>query len=223
MECPAITLIQNFPFKSGSCAKIGLNCQVMDKAEKHMGWGSHLSDEQLSRLVNLSRAGDIQAMESIYNNFKSSLFSLALRYTYNSAAAEDLIQDIFIKVFTNIHTLDDDKAFVGWLYRISVNTCLSYLRGQKKRHQKTVSLDEVHGYVAAESTSYPDRAANIPLEEAVQSLPAKIRSVFLLHDVQGFKHQEIATILGCSVGTSKSQLFKARIKIRKYLKKRQWL
>jgi RNA polymerase sigma-70 factor (ECF subfamily) len=223
MEYPAITLIQNFPFVSGSYDKIGLNCQVMDKEGKHRGWGRDLSDEEIARLVSLCREGDIQAMESIYNHFKASLFSLALRYTYNSAAAEDLIQDIFIKVFTSLHALDEDKAFIGWLYRISVNTCLSYLRSHKKWLQKTISLEEVHSYVSDESSSTPDKAANMTLEEAVQNLPPRLKSVFLLHDVQGFKHQEIATILGCSVGTSKSQLFKARMKIRRYLEKKQWL
>jgi RNA polymerase sigma-70 factor (ECF subfamily) len=223
MECAAITLGRNFPLISGSCDTIGLNCQVMDREEKSRSWGRNLSDEELSRLVSLCREGDTQAMAALYENFKTPLFGLAFRYTYNFAAAEDLIQDIFIKVFTNLHALDEDRAFIGWLYRISVNTCLSYLRSHKKWLQKTISLEEVRYYLSDTSAEDADEVANRPLEEAIRDLPPRLKSVFLLHDVQGFKHQEIANILGCSVGTSKSQLFKARMKIRKHLEKKRWV
>jgi RNA polymerase sigma-70 factor (ECF subfamily) len=225
MEYPVIALRQTFPFPviSGSCVKIGLNYQVMDREEKSRSWGTGLSDEELDRLVNLCRTGDIQAMSTLYENFKAPLFSLAFRYTYNFAEAEDLIQDIFIKVFTHLHALDEDKAFIGWFYRISVNTCISYLRSHKKKFQKTISLEEVHHTLSDGSAGSEDRAENKLLEEAIQSLPARLKSVFLLHDVQGFKHREIADILGCSAGTSKSQLFKARMKMRKYLEKKRWL
>lgn len=222
MECSAITLIQNFTFNSGRYVKIGLNCQIMERKEKSRSWGGDLSEEEVMRLVSLCREGDIQAMSTLYENFKTPLFGLAFRYTYNFAAAEDLIQDIFIKVFTSLQSLDEDKAFIGWLYRVSVNTCLSYLRSNKKRLQKTIPLEEVKSYLSDASAEREDKA-NKPLEEAIQNLPPRIKSVFLLHDVQGFKHQEIAAILGCSVGTSKSQLFKARMKIRNYLEKKQWL
>ncbi len=223
MECVAITLNRNFPLISGSCDKIGLNCQIMDREEKSRSWGRDLSDEELSKLVSLCREGDKQAMATLYEHFKTPLFGLTFRYTYNFAAAEDLIQDIFIKVFTNLHMLDEDRAFVGWLYRISVNTCLSYLRSHKKWLQKTISLEEVHHYLSDASAEDADEVTNRPLEEAIKNLPPRLKSVFLLHDVQGFKHQEIANILGCSVGTSKSQLFKARMKIRKHLEKKRWV
>lgn len=223
MECSTATLTQNFPLLSGSCVKIGLNCQTMEKGDESRSWARDLSDEELIRLVGLCRAGDTRAMESLYHHFKSSLFSLAFRYTYNFAVAEDLIQDIFIKVFTNLHTLDKEKFFVGWLYRVSVNTCLSYLRSHKRWLQKTISLEEVESYLSDASAEGVEKAADLPLEEAIQNLPPRLKSVFLLHDVQGFKHQEIAAILGCSVGTSKSQLFKARMKLRKHLEKKKWL
>ena len=134
MEFAAAILIQNMPsFESGSYAQIGLNYPIMQK---------ELSDQKLKELIQQSRDGDLQAIEFLYEHFKASLFSLALRYTYNYAVAEDVIQDVFVKVFTNLHTLDEDKAFVGWLYRITVNTCLSYLRSHKKLRQKTIPLDE---------------------------------------------------------------------------------
>jgi RNA polymerase sigma-70 factor (ECF subfamily) len=220
----AAALMQNIPrFGYGGYAKIGLNYLLMDQEGKHQSLGRELSEDILVDLVSRSREGEVRAMEILYGHFKSSLISLAFRYTYNYAVAEDLLQDIFVKVFTHLYTLDDDKAFVRWLYRVAVNTCLSYLRTHKKLRQRTISLDEVEGVVRDTSSMDAEREANKPLEEAIYSLPAKLKSVFLLHDVQGFKHLEIAQILGCSTGTSKSQLFKARMKIRKYLEEKQSL
>jgi len=211
MEMTAtIPMLNMLRFETGGSALFGLNYLLMPKG---------LTDRELKELVIQCRQGDLQAMESLYERFKGSLFSLALRYTYNYAAAEDVIQDVFVKVFTNLHTLDEDKAFVGWLYRIAVNTSLSYLRSHKKITQKTIPLEDVQAFVADSQIPAAQRAENKILEQSIQQLPPKLKSVFLLHDVQGFKHQEIADILGCSVGTSKSQLFKARKKIRKLLEK----
>lgn len=224
MEFIAKMRLQNvLSFESGSSAQIGLHYPIMDKEEKDQSWKKELSDQDIIDLVRKSREGDLQAMGTLYEHFKTSLFSLALRYTYNFAAAEDVIQDVFVKVFTNLHTLDEDKAFVGWLYRIAVNTCLSHLRSHKKVRQKTVSLEDVQGVVADKEPTATEKAEKKLLEDCIQKLPPRLKSVFLLHDVQGFKHQEIAHILGCSVGTSKSQLFKARKKLRKHLEHKQWL
>jgi RNA polymerase sigma-70 factor (ECF subfamily) len=216
MSVAATILFRNsIRFESGSNVQIGLNYPIM--------WKTELSDQKLKELIQKSRDGDIQAMGILYEHFKSSLFSLALRYTYNFAAAEDVIQDVFVKVFTNLHTLDEDKAFVGWLYRITINTCLSYLRSHKKFRQKMIPLEDVQGIVADSAPSAIQKAETKILEQTIQKLPPKLKSVFLLHDIQGFKHQEIAHILGCSVGTSKSQLFKARKKMRKLLEHKQWM
>lgn len=224
MTAVAAALMQSFPrFGYGGYAKIRINYLLMDQEGKHRSLGSGLSEESLVDLVSRSREGEIRAMEILYGHFKSSLVSLAFRYTYNHTVAEDLLQDIFVKVFTHLHTLDDEKAFVRWLYRVAVNTCLSYLRAHKKLLQKTIPLEEVEGVIGDPSSVGTEREANKPLEEAIHNLSTKLKSVFLLHDVQGFKHEEVAQIMGCSVGTSKSQLFKARMKIRKYLEEKQEL
>lgn len=196
-----------------SYARIGLNYLIMDPS----------SDDFLVELIRKCRQGDLRSMEALYGHFKSSLFSLVYRYTYNFTVAEDLLQDIFVKVFTNLHTLDEDRAFTGWMYRVAVNTCLSYVRSHKRVLQKTIPLEDVEAYVSDVSSDDVEKTANKPLEEAIQSLPAKLKSAFLLHDVQGFKHKEVAQMLGCSVGTSKSQLFKARKRIRKYLENKRLL
>ncbi len=224
MSPAAAILMQNkLNFEPGSSAPIGLHYQNMDIGDKDQGWQKEFSDQKLKELIRLNRDGNLQAMEILYKHFKSSLFSLALRYTCNFEAAEDVIQDVFVKVFTNLHTLDEDKAFVGWLYRITINTCLSYLRSHKKLRQKTIPLENVQAFAADAGPSAMQKVENKILEQTIQKLAPRLKSVFLLHDVQGFKHREIAYILGCSVGTSKSQLFKARKKMRKLLEHKQWM
>jgi RNA polymerase sigma-70 factor (ECF subfamily) len=162
-------------------------------------------------------------MERLYSHFRTPFFGLAYRYTYNSAASEDILQDIFIKIFTHIHELDRDEAFMGWAYRIAVNTCLSYLRSRKTMTQKSVPFDVVEGLAGTPDAPDHERMFDRTLKEALRGLSSKLKSVFILHDIQGFKHEEIAQILGCSIGTSKSQLFKARMKIRHCLRRKQML
>jgi len=177
----------------------------------------------LKDLIVRSRKGDLQAMEAIYERFNRSIFNLVYRYTNNREIAEDLLQDIFIKIFTRLQDLRTEDTFVGWLYRIAINTCYSYLRSSKSTLQRTLSLSEMEGRINGHTNESRDRMIKESLDDAIQSMSGKLKTIFLLHDVQGFKHQEIALMLGCSVGTSKSQLFKARMKIRKYLKNKQAL
>jgi RNA polymerase sigma-70 factor (ECF subfamily) len=169
----------------------------------------------IDEIIRRSQSGDKKAMESLYEAYKTSIFNLAFRYTYNRAIAEDLLHDIFIKVFSHIHELTTEEAFKGWMYRIAVNTCLSHIRSSKSKVKNTVSLEDV-GYGLNDRTSLApeNRVMNRPLEQAIKALPSKLKSVFILHDIQGYKHSEVAQMLGWSVGTSKSQLFKARMKIR---------
>ena len=166
-------------------------------------------------LLKRSREGDTEAMEGIYERYKQPLFNLIYRHTYNLAVAEDLLQDIFLKIFTHLKDLQKKESFVGWLYRIAINTCYSYMRTKRSYLQKTIPLNEVEGKIEKAYDS-PDKTLQKSLDDAIQSLSHKLKNIFLLHDVQGFKHKEISQMLGCSVGTSKSQLFKARMKIRNY-------
>jgi len=174
-------------------------------------------------LVERSRRGDARAMEAIYERYKRPLFNLAFRFTYNSTVAEDLLQDIFIKVFTHLDDVQNVETFSGWIYRIGLNTCYSYLRRKKVEAQRSIPLSEIEGKMEEACYDTQEKEMKKPLDEAIQSLPEKLKAIFLLHDVQGFKHEEIAKTLGCSVGTSKSQLFKARMRIRQFLKEKQVL
>lgn len=180
-------------------------------------WGT-ADKARLAELVGRGRAGDLAAVESIYEMFKRPVFGLVYRHTQNQAVAEDLLQDVFLKIFSNLRNVRDAETFPGWVFRIALNTCYSYLRQKKTMGEKLVPLEELGGNVEDRASEAVEKDLRVPLEQAIQTLAPRLRSVFVLHDVQGFKHEEIARTLGCAVGTSKSQLFKARIKVREYLR-----
>jgi RNA polymerase sigma-70 factor (ECF subfamily) len=197
---------------------------LMEPDEKEDGISSGLlSLSSLSSLLKRSKEGDHRAMEAIYENFKGAVYSLACRYTGDRTAAEDILQDTFIKVFTHLDDIRKEETFPAWLYRIALNTCYSYMRSRKSRDVRTVALSEVEGKAEEAARNGHEESLRIPLNEAIRELPQKLRMVFLLHDVQGFKHEEIGKVLGCTTGTSKSQLFKARLKIREFLKTKKAL
>jgi RNA polymerase sigma-70 factor (ECF subfamily) len=142
--------------------------------------------------------------------------------TNNTAEAEDLTQDAFMQVFRKLATFRGDSALSTWLYRIAVNTVLMHFR---KKALKQISLDEPYNNdartVRREYGSKDDRLSGcvdrIALTRAIRELPDGYRTIFLLHEVEGYEHQEIAELLDCSVGDSKSQLHKAKLRIRELL------
>ncbi len=191
---------------------------VMRKQKgKPLVWGTE-DKARLAALIVRSRDGDLAAAEELYGIFKRPIFNLAYRHTLNRATAEDLLQDIFLKVFTNLRSVREVETFPGWIYRIALNTCYSHLRQKRSSGGTSVSLEGLEGRLEDEAAEPVERDLRIPLENAIQDLPNRLRSVFVLHDIEGYKHEEISRILKCSVGTSKSQLFKARLKLRNALK-----
>ena len=180
-------------------------------------WGT-VDKARLADLVERGRAGDLAAMEAIYEMFKRPVFNLQYRHTMNQAVAEDLLQDVFLRVFTHLKDVRDVATFPGWVFRIALNTCYSYLRQKKAQNGRAVPLGEMEGQIVDESAEAVERDLKAPLERAIQALPPGLRNVFILHDVEGYKHEEISRLLRCSAGTSKSQLFKARMKLRALLK-----
>ena len=179
------------------------------------------STADLGVLVRRGQRGDMEAIERLYEAFKRPVFAIAFRYTSNSTVAEDLLQDIFLKVFSHLKDVHDIATFPAWVYRIAVNACFSHLRQKQSAGRDPVSLTEIEGGMAGAVYDRHERSLKGPLEEAIRELPPGLRGVFVLHDVQGFKHEEIARILGCTTGTSKSQLFKARARLREILRRRQ--
>ena len=193
----------------------------LPKAERdEAGLGAPAHDA-LEDLIRRCQAGSSQAMEELYNRYKCALFNMAFRYTYDRATAEDLLQEIFIKVFTHLGDVRTTQTFTAWVYRIALNTCYSHLRGKRTELQKNVPLADVEGVLHAPADAETAHDVRRPLDEGIALLPEKLRQIFLLHDVQGFKHEEISRMLGLSTGTSKSQLFKARLRLRDFLLKRK--
>lgn len=173
-------------------------------------------------LVKRAQRGDTEAFSNIFHVHKPRVYSLCLRMTNNVAEAEDLTQEAFLQVFRKLPTFRGDSALSTWMYRVAVNTVLMYFR---KRGRPQVSLDEPSSQnVKARKREYGlddqrlvTSVDRIALARAIKELPDGYRTIFLLHEVEGYEHREIARLLKCSVGNSKSQLHKARLKMREIL------
>jgi len=175
--------------------------------------------------IEKAKQGDADAFEALYDRHKRRVYSLCLRMTANTAEAEDLTQEAFLQLYRKIATFRGESAFSTWLHRLSVNVVLMHLR---KKGLPVVSLEETTQGGAEEDTPKKDFGAEdvalagsidrLRLQKAVDSLPPGYRTIFVLHDVQGYEHNEIADMVGCSIGNSKSQLHKARMKLRDLLK-----
>lgn len=172
--------------------------------------------------AKLAAAGDMEAFEKIYRRYQTRVFGLCLRMTRNVPQAEDLTQEVFIQLFRKINTFRGEASFTTWLHRLTVNHVLMHFRKPFVRTERTTEDGEAPTCAAA-GTENPGEMSvmdRISLEEAVRELPLGYRTVFILHDVEGYEHEQIGQMLGCAIGTSKSQLHKARMKLRSLLTKR---
>lgn len=182
----------------------------------------------LSETIRLAQLGDPSAFEIIYQKYVSRVYALCLRMLRDPVEAEDLTQEAFLQLFRKLNTFRGESAFSTWLHRLTVNLVLMRLR---KKSLPTVSI---------ESTADPENEVDSPaievgapdllleglidrlrLEHCIAQLPAGYRAIFVLHDIQGYRHDEIAEIVGRSVGDSKSQLHKARVRLRELLHEAQ--
>ena len=173
-------------------------------------------------LTKLSATGDMMAFEEIYNRHHRRVYSICLRMLQNTTEAEDLTQDVFIQLHRKIGSFRGDSAFTTWLHRLTVNQVLMHFRKRNVKFEKTTEEGETPIQIVG-GTHNPLKMPvvdKIAIEDAIAQLPDGYRNVFVLHDVEGYEHEEVARILGCSVGTSKSQLHKARLKLRKLLQKK---
>ena len=174
--------------------------------------------------IRLAQAGNAAAFEFLYQLHGRRVYALCLRMVGNPADAEDLMQEAFLQLFRKIGTFRGESAFSTWLHRMTVNVVLMRLR---KKSLPTDSLEETLEPDAENSGPKRDVGApdlrlsgavdRVNLERSIEKLPPGYRTVFVLHDVQGYEHNEIAEIMGCSVGNSKSQLHKARTRLRELL------
>jgi RNA polymerase sigma-70 factor (ECF subfamily) len=173
-------------------------------------------------LTRVAAGGDMAAFEEIYRRHHRRVYSICLRMLQNTSEAEDLTQDVFIQLYRKIGSFRGDSAFTTWLHRMTVNQVLMHFRKRTVKFEKTTEEGETPEQIVS-GTANPEKMRivdKIALDNAIEQLPAGYKNVFLLHDVEGFEHEEVAKILGCSVGTSKSQLHKARLKLQKLLRKK---
>jgi RNA polymerase sigma-70 factor (ECF subfamily) len=180
--------------------------------------------EQEAEILARAQAGDHQAFAQLYTLHKRRIYSLCLSMVGNVAEAEDLTQEAFLQFHRKIGTFRGESALSTWLHRLAVNVVLMHLR---KKGLQLISLDEV---MEPAPDLRPGRSFGTPdlilsgtidrlvLQRAVEDLPAGYRLIFVLHDIEGYEHNEIATLLDCSIGNSKSQLHKARLKLRDVLR-----
>ncbi len=179
-------------------------------------------DNSEKSLIQRAQLGDEQAFAALFQMHKKRVYSVCLQMTKDVSDAEDLTQEAFLQVFRSVNSFRGDSAFSTWLYRIAVNTVLMKMR--RRKAPPMVSLDEPMsdspsltrdiGRVDPNLSGAVDRIA---LNRAIEELPAGCRQIFDLHEVKGYQHHEIAELLQCSVGNSKSQLHKAKMKMRDVL------
>jgi RNA polymerase sigma-70 factor, ECF subfamily len=175
-----------------------------------------------SELISRAKDGDSEACAAIFDLHRRRVYSTCLLMTKNVSDAEDLMQDAFIQIFRGLRSFRGDSAFSTWIYRVVVNTVLMTRR---KKHLKEISLDEpanmdyspVPREFGRDDTKLVGAVDRVALTQAAKELPEGCREIFILHEVEGYEHHEIAERLRCSIGNSKSQLHKARLKMRKLL------
>ncbi len=212
----ATTETLNIPILQGSATEVA----EVKKAKKAKSVDvTAMSDYELTQA---SSKGDMIAFEEVYNRHHRRVYAICLRMLKNTNEAEDLTQDVFIQLHRKIGSFRGDSAFTTWLHRLTVNQVLMHFRKRTVKFEKTTEEGETPEQIVAgsEKPSKMPVVDKIALDYAIRQLPKGYKSVFMLHDIQGFEHEEVARILGCSVGTSKSQLHKARLKLRKLLKRK---
>jgi len=216
--------------KEPYCACVDLRTRTRMTHEKELSVTNDLKStapcKSDAELVRLAQEGNEDAFAALFNAHKTKVYSLCLRMTSNTAEAEDLTQAAFLQVFRKLATFRGDSALSTWLYRVAVNTVLMHFR---KRGRRQVSLEEPAnhetGTLRREQGRIDERLSasidRVVLTRAMRDLPAGYRTIFLLHEVEGYEHHEIARLLRCSVGNSKSQLHKAKARMRELLCRRK--
>lgn len=174
-------------------------------------------------LIERAQQGDEEAFATLFQSHKKRVYSVCLQMTRDVADAEDLTQDAFMQVFRSLNSFRGDSAFSTWLHRIAVNTVLMKLR--RRKSPPAVSLDQnlmedsfsLKNIIGKVDPSLSGAVDRIALRRAIEELPQGCRQIFDLHEVKGYQHHEIAELLQCSIGNSKSQLHKAKLKMRDML------
>lgn len=165
-------------------------------------------------LVRLAQDGDMAAFEALYRATVGRVYALCLRMVADVGRAEELTQDVFVRAWEKLATFRGESAFTSWLHRLAVNVVLGEARSRKRREGRLESRDDL-SEVGDPIKITP--GVGMDLERAIAGLPRQARAVFVLHDVEGYRHEEIARLMAMAVGTSKAHLHRARKLLRKAL------
>ena len=198
------------------------------KIELNNRRGLALCDPSPAQAINpdylLARAvanGDLNALGELYTKHHRHVYAVCLNITRNPAEAEDLTQDVFVHLVRKIGSYRGESRFSTWLHRLTVNLVLMHMRRPLRREQPSLDGDNLHSILPLLKERVPVHITDrIALQLAVSQLPRGCRTVFVLFAIAGYKHDEIAKLLGCSEGTSKSQLHRARAKLKRLLRPR---
>lgn len=163
------------------------------------------------------QGGDRRAFEQLYRLHVGRVYALCLRIAADSGRAEELTQDVFVRVWEMIGSFRGESAFSSWLHRVTVNVVLVDIRSNRRRSARVFVTDDLTAYDTTETESPPGAA--LDLESAIASLPPQARTTFVLHDIEGYRHEEIAELMGLATGTSKAQLHRARKLLKEVLGK----
>ena len=174
-----------------------------------------LAEPPASLTVRRAQKGDTAAFESLYRENLGRVYAICLRLSGDAVCAEELTQDVFVRAWEKLDTFQGKSAFSTWLHRLAVNVVLGERRSEKVRVGKVFGTDDLEMFDAP--TRHADPGCGIDLERAIAALPPGARAVLVLHDVEGYRHEEIAEMHGTAVGTSKAQLHRARRLLREML------
>ena len=166
-------------------------------------------------VVARAKDGDVAAFEQLYRANSNRVYGLCLRLSGNATLAQELAQDVFVRAWQRLSSFRGESAFFSWLYTMTVNLAFSEGRSKKRRLARITTTDDLTAYERPGRPATPEHA--VDLEKAIATLPPGARAVFVLHDVHGFKHEEIGGMLGVAVGTCKAQLHRARRLLREAL------
>lgn len=194
-----------------------LSHAIGQHAARHQARGTEDSGLTVKDLVRQAQEGDQTAFRELYRQHVGRVYALCLRIVADAGRAEELTQDVFVRVWERLGTFRGESAFSTWLHRLTVNHVLTEQRTERRRAKREVVSDDLRGFESHLETV--PSGLGLDLDRAIASLPPGARTVFVLHDLEGYQHEEIAKLTGLAAGTSKAQLHRARQLLRRALER----